>query len=268
MSAPLSTTRMRSEYSAARCDTSRMVRVVFHGWSPGLLVEYRTAEAWRAFSAVMKAHDYRFRESSGGTFNCRLIAGSSSYSLHAYGLAIDLNPSKNPHGTTRTDQPAAFRRDIKAIRTVSGRQVFAWGGDWRAPTNPDPMHHQIGATPAELAAGLVLPPLIMEANMFPQYGDNDGAWPGGDGPVRYYQRLLRAQGQTVTLDGVYGPQMQAAVSAWWKKATGQDYSGKRITTSVKMRLEKAWHTQGGGLSVAEADKRYPRRGTAIYTKIP
>lgn len=151
MSAPLSASRMRREYSASWCDTSRMVGVRFHGWPTPLPVERRTADAWRAFSAVMEQHDYRFRESAGGTYNCRPIAGTNDWSLHAYGLAIDLNPSDNPHGTDTTDQPAGFRRDVKKIRTNSGRRVFAWGGDW---DQPDTMHWQIGATPAELETGI------------------------------------------------------------------------------------------------------------------
>lgn len=152
-SAPLSTSTMRDEYAAARCDTSEMVRVDFYGYATGLLVERHTAAAWRALSAVMKAHDYRFRESAGGTYNCRPIGDTGRYSLHAYGLALDINPSKNgPQGTSNTDQPAAFRADVKRI-VAGGRQVFAWGGDW-SPEDRDPMHWQIGARRSELAAGL------------------------------------------------------------------------------------------------------------------
>ena len=30
-------------------------------------------------------------------FNCRLVEGSTSWSAHAYGLAIDINPLENPY---------------------------------------------------------------------------------------------------------------------------------------------------------------------------
>jgi hypothetical protein len=153
MSAPRSSDEMRSAYASSRCNTSRMTGVHFHGWGTDLLVEKRTVEAWQAFSAVMKKHDYRFREKAGGTYNCRPISGTSDWSLHAYGLAIDLNPARNPHRTSTTNQPKAFRDDVKAIATNNGRQVFAWGGDW-AGSSIDTMHWQVGATPAELATGL------------------------------------------------------------------------------------------------------------------
>ena len=45
----------------------------------------------------MEDWEYYFLESAGGTYNCRMIAGTQVYSLHSYGLALDLNPSKNPH---------------------------------------------------------------------------------------------------------------------------------------------------------------------------
>lgn len=126
-----------------------MVRVRFHGWGLPLLVEADTADAWRAFSTVMARHDYRLVEPSGGTYSCRRVAGTDQWSLHAYGLALDLNPSRNTGADT--DQPAGLRADLKGIVTVSGRHVFAWGGDW---DQPDSMHWQIGATPDELSTGI------------------------------------------------------------------------------------------------------------------
>jgi hypothetical protein len=162
MSLPLGTTTMRAAYDDARCDTTEMTRVGFPGptgpsqWS--LLVEARTAPAWEAFADVQRRHGYLFREAAGGTYNCRQIAGSDAYSLHAYGLALDLNPSKNgPQGTPTCDQPVGFRLAVKALRTAAtGRQIFSWGGDWSAAVQ-DPMHWQIGATPAELAEGITDP---------------------------------------------------------------------------------------------------------------
>ena len=160
MEGPLDSSRMRTEYSATRCDQARMTRVVFH---PGasLSVDADTADAWRVFSAIMKAHDYQFRESAGGTYNCRKISGTNRYSLHAYGLAVDLNPSANPFAVPlRTDQPRAFRRDLEKVVTRSGRQVFQWGGRW---SKPDAMHWQIGALRAELRSGIITPVLVEEA---------------------------------------------------------------------------------------------------------
>jgi hypothetical protein len=108
----------------------------------------------------MRRHGYFFLESGGGTYNCRTIAGSSEWSLHAFGLALDLNPSKNPVGSTNTDQPEAMRSDIKAI-VAGNRHVFVWGGDWSG-NDKDTMHWQIGATKADFAGGVVDPNLTAE----------------------------------------------------------------------------------------------------------
>jgi hypothetical protein len=157
---PLSSTETRAAWSAYLCDTDLYVRVSFPGdgkvWD--LLVAEPAAPAFEALAACMSRHGELFRESAGGTYNCREIAGSGSYSLHAYGLAIDINPSKNPQGSpVETEFSAAFVADAKAIRTVSGRYCFQWGGDWSASTPPDPMHFQIGATPAEIGTGVIDP---------------------------------------------------------------------------------------------------------------
>lgn len=210
MGDPLGTSRMRTEYSGTRCDTSRMTRVQFHP-ETSLLVNRDTAEAWRAFSAIMRAHDYQFRESAGGTYNCRKIGGTTRYSLHAYGLAIDLNPSMNPFSLPlKTDQPVAFRRDLEKVVTRSGRQVFQWGGRW---STPDTMHWQLGVLRKELRSG-VIAPVIIEG-------------PGGSGTstvlmkgdtgdrVKDIQEVLLRLGYSLPrwgADGDFGDETEAAVT--------------------------------------------------------
>lgn len=247
MSAPLSTTAMRSAYSAYRCNTSKMVRVVFYGYSAGLLVASPTQAAWTAFSALMKAHDYPFKEMAGGTYSCRQIAGSSSYSLHAYGLAVDLNPSKNPHRSPlTTDIPKAFRADVDKIVTKSGRQVFQWGGEW---AKPDAMHFQISATPDELATGLVFPgqPDPEEDTLLPMNkGDKSE-------DVRLLQRMLNRLDAGIDADGIYGP---ATVKAVKDILVTGDGTGEEVTSFHWNRLDylvaveaaKSVGGGGGGLS--------------------
>lgn len=150
-----SSQQVRDWYSVYRCEPSRMVRVNFPGagkvWP--LQVASATVPAWEAFAAVMASTGYYFREIAGGTYNCRKIAGSSKWSLHAYGVALDLNPNQNPYGSPlRHDYPAAFLNGIAGIKTTGGLTVFTWGGTWNTP---DAMHWQINVPPAAIAKGIV-----------------------------------------------------------------------------------------------------------------
>jgi hypothetical protein len=67
-----------------------------------------------------------------GCFAARRIADSGSLSLHAWGLAVDMNASENPQGST----PRQDRRVVRAFERVG----FTWGGRW--PTAPDGMHFE------------------------------------------------------------------------------------------------------------------------------
>lgn len=83
-------------------------------------------------------------------YNCRRVAGSASWSDHAYGAAVDLNPVENPYLVAGTVRPAAARPYLRVDR--SGRaaapgvitadsivvRAFAavgweWGGTWAEP---------------------------------------------------------------------------------------------------------------------------------------
>ncbi|TDC59561.1 M15 family peptidase [Actinomadura sp. GC306] len=77
-------------------------------------------------------------------FNCRRATGSSSFSQHAYGLAIDINPCQNPYvyadGRIAHPQCAKYKnRDRKAPGMIhAGDKVvrafdsigWGWGGEW------------------------------------------------------------------------------------------------------------------------------------------
>ena len=77
-------------------------------------------------------------------FNCRKVAGSTKWSEHAYGRAIDLNPVQNPYVTSggRVSPPAG-RPWANRSRSGAGMvhagdatvRAFAaigwgWGGAW------------------------------------------------------------------------------------------------------------------------------------------
>ncbi len=77
-------------------------------------------------------------------FNCRSATGSSSWSNHAYGLAVDLNPRENPYvyangSNAHRNADAFVDRPLKKPGVInSGDRVvrafqqigWGWGGSW------------------------------------------------------------------------------------------------------------------------------------------
>ncbi len=58
----------------------------------------------------------------GGCYVPRFIAGTTTLSNHAFGLAFDLNVPENQRGTVGPDQPPG-RRDLPAVRLHLGRHL-------------------------------------------------------------------------------------------------------------------------------------------------
>ncbi len=87
------------------------------------------------------------KDNNTSAFNCRGIPGSSRWSQHAYGRAIDLNPRLNPcvyvtgafepHNAadyldrSRSD-PGLLHNGDPAVRAFTDRD-WQWGGYWTAP---------------------------------------------------------------------------------------------------------------------------------------
>jgi len=76
-------------------------------------------------------------------FNCRRVAGTTTWSQHAYGRAVDVNPVRNPYVRgDRVDPPAGAawtdRSDVRPGMLVEGsapvdaadRLGWGWGGRW------------------------------------------------------------------------------------------------------------------------------------------
>ncbi len=78
-----------------------------------------------------------------GSFNCRSAAGTTRWSEHAYGLAVDLNPFMNPYvkggitlpelATTYRDRgdvrPGMLTRGSAAVKAFQA-EGWVWGGTW------------------------------------------------------------------------------------------------------------------------------------------
>jgi hypothetical protein len=53
-------------------------------------------------------------------FNCRFVAGTTRWSMHAYGLAVDLNPVENPYVSGSHVSPPAGRPYADRSRHAAG----------------------------------------------------------------------------------------------------------------------------------------------------
>jgi D-alanyl-D-alanine carboxypeptidase len=95
-------------------------------------------------------------DNNTSAFNVRQIAGGGATSVHAYGLAIDINPMQNPYirrfKGTLTVSPKLATEYVDRKRPRAGMaetvvDVFAehgfltWGGHWRNPI--DYQHFQV-----------------------------------------------------------------------------------------------------------------------------
>jgi poly-gamma-glutamate capsule biosynthesis protein CapA/YwtB (metallophosphatase superfamily) len=86
-------------------------------------------------------------------YNCRHVTGRDTWSAHAYGAAIDINPRQNPYLTGSSIHPPTAARFTAIDRSDHARvpigvisegdvvvRAFAgigwkWGGHWSAPTD-------------------------------------------------------------------------------------------------------------------------------------
>jgi len=90
----------------------------------------------KAFQNLIDTGHIRELESWDGCFNIRSKRGSNSWSLHSWGIAIDVNAASNRFGHS----PSLSAGFVKCF-TDAG---FDWGGLW---TKPDGMHFQLKALP-------------------------------------------------------------------------------------------------------------------------
>ncbi len=87
---------------------------------------------------------------NSSSFNYRTIAGTDTLSLHAYGMAVDINPLYNPYITTSSDgtlniQPVSADIYVDRDQDFDGKidtsdlcyqlftsYGFTWGGSWES----------------------------------------------------------------------------------------------------------------------------------------
>lgn len=111
-------------------------------------VDTRLAELVGLIMRANERDGYRYRAVDTGAYNCRKIAGTDTWSNHAWGAAVDCNWQSNPFtAALQTDRPA-WEIDRWA------RYGWAWGGKYTG--KKDAMHSEFMGTPAQAQAALVL----------------------------------------------------------------------------------------------------------------
>jgi uncharacterized protein YraI len=106
-------------------------------------------EAFKALEAALIATGYQPRGSWSN--KCRKIRNTDRYSLHSYGVAIDIDSKENPQsaGSSYSGKIQKPHIDaVLAIRNLAGRRVWQWGGTW---STPDRMHFQLDQGPKAVA---------------------------------------------------------------------------------------------------------------------
>jgi hypothetical protein len=98
--------------------------------APGVVSVFRTL--WRAkfpirrlrpVSAYRGSDDASMAADNTSGFNCRFVGGTSRWSMHAYGEAIDVNPVENPYIRGSTVSPVAGRAYLDRSRYRPGMAV-------------------------------------------------------------------------------------------------------------------------------------------------
>lgn len=73
----------------------------------------------------------RFFASPGGTFNWRFIAGTRQLSMHAWGIALDLDPSLGDYWRNVPESKRAWKNRVpQVIVDAFEAEGFIWGGRW------------------------------------------------------------------------------------------------------------------------------------------
>ena len=142
----------------------RLVRVSIHKFDgsrkQGMLIIHRAQahkiarvfrKLWRADYPIRRMRlvddygaddDRSMNADNTSAFNCRYVAGTTNWSMHAYGKAIDLNPVENPYVSGNHVSPekgakyadrcchrAVIRADGTVVRAFAS-VGWGWGGSW------------------------------------------------------------------------------------------------------------------------------------------
>jgi hypothetical protein len=85
--------------------------------------------------------DKSMQDNNTSSFNYRFLSGSKVLSMHASGLAIDINPKQNPYVKNGSNSPAGSLYELDEVGTICPdseivkafkEKGWSWGGDWNS----------------------------------------------------------------------------------------------------------------------------------------
>lgn len=194
---------------------------------------------------------YNFRGIGGRPCSC---ASSIYCSLHAYGIAIDIDPAQNPYigggfSWAKTKFTPLQIAAVEAIKNTGGDQMWTWGGRWSS--RQDYMHFQARVVPADTQ--------VDWSTVAGYQQEDDVALKRGDRGklVERYQVWLNRAGAEPRLDtdGIFGPATETAVKA--EQAVQEVAQTGQIDGPLAAYLS-TFSNRGHGnfITATEADERF------------
>jgi D-alanyl-D-alanine carboxypeptidase/Mannosyl-glycoprotein endo-beta-N-acetylglucosaminidase len=100
-------------------------------------VAKNAAPQFQGLLTDLEGAGYKLDQSETGGYNARPIAGSDTWSQHAFGRAVDVNWQQNPNGLNKTQ---TIPTDL--AHQLAAKYGLIWGGDWSGSSR-DPMHFEL-----------------------------------------------------------------------------------------------------------------------------
>lgn len=190
-------------------------------------------------------------------YNYRAISGSTSLSNHASGTAIDVNAPRHPLGASGTFSSTQVSRIRSILSACNG--VVRWGGDYAG--RKDEMHFEINVRPGDSR----IAPLVAKIGGAPTPAPTI-TWStvraGATGfRVTVIQHLLRARGQSLTVDGVFGTVTTSRVKAFQSSRAlyADGIVGPKTWTALVVTVQNG----STGQAVVAAQKALRARGHSL-----
>jgi hypothetical protein len=190
-------------------------------------------------------HGYDVLAGQTWGYSCRKISGTTVWSNHAWGLAVDINAPSNPYASAdwhRRNARGTRPFGLEVVCNIPEAALAMWETHGyrlgvKYVTKPDPMHVEFMGTPTQAAyitarlrtflhSGAQPPPPPPAPKPAPttadQLEERIMALPtlrrGATGQrVRNLQALLIAHGNTLEVDGDFGSGTEAVLRDWQRR---------------------------------------------------